>query len=318
MMHSRPRTNATTWQPPQAHSQFGVFTHQQACQAGLGRKTAWLRRRSGIWQTVAGRGLMLGSSQPNSLQKAMAGQLTWPDACLWGPTAAALYHALGWHHAPPVPEDEVVHLAVPGDRAAQLGLRAHRQTVLVEDQIYINGLRMQRLEQAVFDTLLVVPPSVANSIIAWLIARQQLTPKRFDQALAARQRRHGVGQLALLQPMVHSSAASAAELLAHQLLRQAGLRGWRPNQPIRLGSGRLVSVDILFKEARLVVEIDGRTFHSRNAAFNADRQRDAELQLAGYRVLRFTWDDLTGEPTKVVTMLQTALATPGSTRGLFQ
>ncbi|MGV3733960.1 MAG: DUF559 domain-containing protein [Microcella sp.] len=47
-------------------------------------------------------------------------------------------------------------------------------------------------------------------------------------------------------------------------------------------------VDFLIGE-RLVIEVDGRAFHDREAAFEEDRQRDAQLSILGYRVLRFSY-----------------------------
>jgi very-short-patch-repair endonuclease len=46
-------------------------------------------------------------------------------------------------------------------------------------------------------------------------------------------------------------------------------------------------VDVLFRQQRLVVELDGREFHEN--AFEADRERDAALLSAGFPVLRVTW-----------------------------
>jgi very-short-patch-repair endonuclease len=64
-------------------------------------------------------------------------------------------------------------------------------------------------------------------------------------------------------------------------------------------------VDFLWRRARVVAEVDGYAFHSSARSFAADRQRDAELTAAGYRVLRFTWADLTdGRFATVVRLAQ--------------
>ena len=66
-------------------------------------------------------------------------------------------------------------------------------------------------------------------------------------------------------------------------------------------------VDHLWREQRLIVEVDGWDGHSTRAAFEADRRRDAELQSRGYRVLRVTWRQLTEEPEAVIASLSAAL-----------
>lgn len=68
------------------------------------------------------------------------------------------------------------------------------------------------------------------------------------------------------------------------LVRAAGLPEPRAN--VRLGRHE---VDLLWDRERLVLEVDGYAFHSAPSAFERDRQRDAELLSAGFRVVRVTW-----------------------------
>lgn len=67
-------------------------------------------------------------------------------------------------------------------------------------------------------------------------------------------------------------------------------------------------VDAVWREQRLVVELDSRAHHLNPTAFERDRVRDIELQLAGYRVLRITWRRLNEEPERVVAELTAFLA----------
>jgi very-short-patch-repair endonuclease len=53
--------------------------------------------------------------------------------------------------------------------------------------------------------------------------------------------------------------------------------------------------------------VGGRAHHLTVAAFEEDRRRDAELMLAGYRVVRVTWRRLCDEPGEVVAMLRALL-----------
>jgi very-short-patch-repair endonuclease len=66
-------------------------------------------------------------------------------------------------------------------------------------------------------------------------------------------------------------------------------------------------VDAVWPRQRLVVEIDGYDTHRTRAAFERDRARDAELQLAGYRVLRFTQRMLEREPAAVAATIRAML-----------
>jgi very-short-patch-repair endonuclease len=42
-------------------------------------------------------------------------------------------------------------------------------------------------------------------------------------------------------------------------------------------------------------------------AFDTDRHRDNQAQLAGWRVLRFSWRDITEDPSMVTSSIRSAL-----------
>ena len=67
-------------------------------------------------------------------------------------------------------------------------------------------------------------------------------------------------------------------------------------------------VDAIWADANVAVQLDGHEYHRRRAAFERDRIRDADLQLAGYCVLRITHRRLTDEPYEVVSAVRSLLA----------
>jgi very-short-patch-repair endonuclease len=66
-------------------------------------------------------------------------------------------------------------------------------------------------------------------------------------------------------------------------------------------------VDAVWPEHRLVVEVDGFGFHRSKRSFAADRERDRKLVRAGWRVVRFTGDDVTDRPDEVAAELSELL-----------
>jgi very-short-patch-repair endonuclease len=68
------------------------------------------------------------------------------------------------------------------------------------------------------------------------------------------------------------------------------------------------TVDAHWPGTNLIVELDSRAFHLNATAFEADRIRDAELVLAGYRVIRITYRQLTREPEQVAGRFRSLLA----------
>jgi hypothetical protein len=63
------------------------------------------------------------------------------------------------------------------------------------------------------------------------------------------------------------------------------------------------NVDAVWREQKVIVELDSRAHHMITRAFEEDRDRDDVLQLAGYRVIRVTWTRLTRDPATVVARL---------------
>jgi very-short-patch-repair endonuclease len=121
--------------------------------------------------------------------------------------------------------------------------------------------------------------------------------------------RKGRGNLVALLDREHGPAftRSEAERRLLELVRAAALPS--PDANARL-AGR--EVDFLWRDAGLVVEVDGYVFHSSRASFERDRRRDAELQAQGFRVLRVTWRQIVEEPHAVVARIAQALvAAPG-------
>lgn len=92
-----------------------------------------------------------------------------------------------------------------------------------------------------------------------------------------------------------SLTRSEAERRLLELIASAGLP--RPETNVRLGR---YEVDFLWREQRLVAEVDGYAFHGSRAAFERDRTRDAELQARGYAVLRVTWRQIVDAPEATI------------------
>ena len=67
-------------------------------------------------------------------------------------------------------------------------------------------------------------------------------------------------------------------------------------------------VDCHWPEHRVVVELDSWRFHNTRAAFERDRERDADLQAHGFATLRFTYAQVTRRGPWVVSRLRPVLA----------
>jgi very-short-patch-repair endonuclease len=99
--------------------------------------------------------------------------------------------------------------------------------------------------------------------------------------------RRGSGRLRALAnevaPVDPKSRSSLEDQFMSACLR-AGLPRPRVNALIEG-----LEVDLLWNRERLVIELDGFEYHRDRLAFERDRERDAHLARAGYRVIRFTF-----------------------------
>jgi very-short-patch-repair endonuclease len=73
-------------------------------------------------------------------------------------------------------------------------------------------------------------------------------------------------------------------------------------------AGAEMQVDFLWRKHRVVVEVDGFATHRTRHGFQRDRRRDRLLSLAGWQVIRFTWDDVTKEPRHVMEVVRELLS----------
>ncbi len=166
--------------------------------------------------------------------------------------------------------------------------------------------------------------SVARTLVdlAGTVPRVQLTKalneaerqcvfdlRAIERALAATARRPGSGHGAMRQALdelrtigAHVTRSELEDrflvlLDAHQLPRP------RTNYGIEG-----MEVDVAWPAQRLVVELDGWGFHQTRRAFQNDRERGNALDAAGWRLLRFTWADVTRRPDETVVRVARALA----------
>jgi hypothetical protein len=151
----------------------------------------------------------------------------------------------------------------------------------------------------------VLQPHQLANMVTEAEARRVFDLRAIERMMARSPGRRGLKPLAkviagYLEPPVTKSEFERFFLL---LCADAGIP--LPQTNLLIAGHR---VDAVWLDARLVVELDSRKHHLTTAAFEEDRRRDADLQLAGYRVIRITWRRMREEPREVVELLWGMLA----------
>jgi hypothetical protein len=188
------------------------------------------------------------------------------------------------------------------------GLVVHRSSTLgAEDVRAVRGLPTTSPARTLVDCAAVVAPALVARWAQMWLAQKMLRVDELEQA-AHRAGRH-IGALRL-QHVLHdvvAEADSAAEARLGRILSAAGI----PPQlhvAVTVESGVTFELDWAYPTARVGLEMDGYGVHLRSIdAFEHDRHRRNELEIAGWRVLNFTTKSLR-HPARLVDQVVRALA----------
>ena len=123
-----------------------------------------------------------------------------------------------------------------------------------------------------------------------------------------RQGRSGVVKLldVLPQEATREREESWLERRVSKVIRDAGLPPPRCQARLR-HSGGAARVDFVYEEARLVLETDGHATHATRRQRQADAERSSRLMAEGWRVVRFTYEDVVERPAYVVDTIRAFL-----------
>lgn len=281
-----------------AHRQHGNVTHAQLAACGLSREAIQWRVKRGRLFPVHRRVYAVGRPPVTPLERAAAAVLACgPGAALSHECALALW---GFVERWPASFDVTVTV----DRRPA-GIHVHRPKGL--------GPTDTRVQLGIRTT------SPARTI---LDCAPRLAPRTLTRLVNDALRSHGVAYDDLADVRRRFPQHAGAKLL-DRVLDGAG-RGVTRSEleddflafcrrfslPQPLVNVRIAGheVDAAFVEQRLIVELDGWAFHRSSAAFESDRDRDADTLAAGWRTVRVTHRRLHGRPEAEAARLQAILS----------
>jgi very-short-patch-repair endonuclease len=285
-----------------ARERHGVLTVAELEQLGLSGRAVRSRAASGRLHRVH-RGVY--SVGPPSAKG------RWAAALLACGSAAVLSHdsaAALWDLSP---DPVCVHVNVPERaRGTRQGVSVHGARLDPSEITTREGLPCTTVTR----TLLDLAATTARRRVERTVDRAEelrLFDLREIQSLA--HRRPGERGTAVLAAVLAeydgpetTRSAAEARLLAivqRSRLPQPEVNAWLP-----LPEGGGYRPDFLWRDRRLVIEVDGRTHHARHRAFEHDRRRDRRLALAGYETRRYAAREVLRQPAQVIAELRAFLA----------
>lgn len=277
-------------------AQHGAVGRSQLLAAGLSRRQIERRLQSGhlhlVHRGVYAVGHVLLASSGRYAAAALAGG---PDAALSHRSAAAI-----WDIRP----DARVTVDVTAVRRLRHrpGVRMHHARLEPWERTERGGLPVTTLARTLLD---VAEHVTARDLLRALERAERLEVldmAALETAIASGAGRAGLGVLARAladyDPR-HGLTRSELERLALELIDVHGLPRPEVNSQV---CG--FEVDLLWRSAGLVAELDGWEWHRTRRAFERDRRRDLALAAAGLTCVRLTWRALTTDRTRTMADLR--------------
>ncbi len=292
-----------------AERQHGLFTRDQALAVGFTPEAIWHRLRLGRWELVGVSVYRLAGS-PRSWEQRLLGLVyaAGPAAAASHRSAAALLGIPGFERR------GLVEATTPRHRRHRTdGEVVHRWRPFPDHHLtVVEGIVTTRVSRTLCDLAGVLHPGKTERAIDNCLSMGIATPASLQAALAdlASRGRKGVAVIRRLlaeRSVGYIPPASELEARFRDLVRDAGL--FEPVRQLNVGDDEawIGRVDVAYPSARLLIELDSRLHHSSKLDREADEARDRQLVGGGWRVVRFTWDDLVTRPDWVVFELRRLL-----------
>jgi hypothetical protein len=155
----------------------------------------------------------------------------------------------------------------------------------------LDGIPVTTVARTIFDLAAVLPQSHVERALNEAEVQRIGGGPSVPVLLRRYQRRHGSKMLKAILSSRRGATRSELEAKFSELADLAGLPPSERNVWIE-ARGHWYECDCVWRERKLIVELDGRAYHLNFAAFERDRARDRRLHVAGWSVIRVTWRQL--------------------------
>jgi putative AbiEi antitoxin of type IV toxin-antitoxin system/uncharacterized protein DUF559 len=227
-----------------------------------------------------------------------------PQAVLSHSSAAALWGLRGDTRSR-------LDVTAPGRRGrVSAGIDAHRHGSLkAHDCTTVKGIPCTSVARTLLDLAAEVTSRQLSNAITQAEVLRVFDLAAVQDVVARSRRRRGVGRLRRAVSTYDARSERTRGELERRFLALCARSELPPpevNSPLLLDGGQ-IEADFLWRDARLIVEADGRRFHATALAFERDRQRDQLLTQAGWRVIRCTWRQVVDQPEELTRTLRILL-----------
>lgn len=285
-----------------ARSQGGVVTARQLAACGIDSDAITVRVRRGQLHPLYRGVYAVGHDALTPVASFAAAVLACGAGAVLSDYAAAAH--LGMRRA----GDRFPEVTVPRAGGRRIdGIRVHRRQLDPRDVCTRDGIRVTRPARTILDVAATMPPAALRRMVRQAQAERIVTMRQLLDVLARHRGHRGAAKLRAV--IADGPTPTRSELEDHvlALVVQAGIERPEINPRLEI-DGRRVEPDLLWRRRRLIVECDGRQWHSDPLSQADDEARQALLEAHGYRVLRVTWQQAMTHPRQTVARIRAALA----------
>lgn len=289
-----------------AAQQGGAATRSQLLAAGITDRQMRHRVTAGKWKRIGAGGYqIIHMTDPDDMVRAAVAIL--PEAVASHSSATRL---LGLKPVAGSGPCVTVHSQTTHQFPGVQVVRCHD---LKADHVTIaDGVRVTTSARTIVDLSARITEGQLLSLAEDAIAAKKTTVAQIASVHESVARRGKPGVVAMRRVLQRMNAPavtlSVMEAKGLRLLKQADIEGFKIEYPIPWSN--LHRFDLAFVEQRLAIEWDSRRWHTQSDAFDRDRARDRDATLHGWRVLRFTWADITQRGAAVISTIRRALEMP--------
>lgn len=295
-----------------ANRQHGVFSHRQAVAAGASPGQIAYRRSSGAWIVLDRAVYALDSSPPTWHRQVMAAILGKNRARASGATAGVLHGMPHCRKAKPE-----ITIPAGGSAAGKLAVVRRRSDFRTLKLIVIDRIPTTDAATTLFDLSSRLRSAQLQRTIDDCLVRRKVAVDDLRTVLDVYRGCRLSGTVAFREAIEEITSEYVPSQSDLEVLLMGPLSD--PRVPSVDLQARLSwwdelphRVDAFIAPWSLIVEADGRTYHTKRADFENDRRRDNLAVAHGYRVLRFTYRMLNDDPADVLRTILRAGSQPGN------
>ena len=291
-----------------AGNQLGLFTRSQAKDAKIGSDQLRGFVAGGIVEHVTPQVFRFSAASRSWHQDVLAACLDGGPECLASHRTAAALHGFDGFRS------DVVEVLVPMHvrHRRKNAIVHHTRSLPESDRTRVGVIPLTSRTRTLIDLGAVATPERVEEAFDGAerdgVVRREQVERRYLALRAPG--RNGIGAMTQIlegRLEVDRVPRSVLERRMRRLLANAGLPAPIGSYRVRTPAGTRYEIDFAYLDQRIAIEVDGHGSHATRRARAADNVRADALARAGWRLRRYTYEQVLREPAAVAQSVRAAL-----------